>query len=271
MRCFEYDWAHSKVDKIFKNDLSQMNEVKNVMKKYYKTIRDIYKYHSALDPCNNVFAISENVIFDIIKKANAIDNESLKIPDVNLEFITTNTMEANQKSSKLNPERFLIRYEFFEFLIRIALRKFKKFEDLSKTQACTKFMEENILPKFQNYDCHIWRKERLWNENCDKVLKKYLNLINILFNNYSGRNFFPNKPKYVSIEEFVELIGKANLINDKFGSRELIILYNLSMMTQVQELDDDRHLCMAFDEFIEALSRVADKVVIESPYEVSLN
>ena len=36
----------------------------------------------------------------------------------------------------------------------------------------------------------------------------------------------------------------------------------MSMMTQVDELDSDRHMNMTFSEFIEAIARVADQTAI---------
>jgi len=35
------------------------------------------------------------------------------------------------------------------------------------------------------------------------------------------------------------------------------------MMTQINELDSDRHLCATFIEFLEAFCRVADKAAFE--------
>ena len=42
-------------------------------------------------------------------------------------------------------------------------------------------------------------------------------------------------------------------------------------MTQIDEIEKDRHLKMNIDEFIEAISRVADKLKINSPYSVLNN
>ena len=39
-------------------------------------------------------------------------------------------------------------------------------------------------------------------------------------------------------------------------------MYNLSMMTQVEEIENSRHLNMTFVEFIEAIVRVAEKLEI---------
>ena len=41
------------------------------------------------------------------------------------------------------------------------------------------------------------------------------------------------------------------------------------MMTNVDELTDNKHLCMTFTEFVEAIGRVAAQLEIPHPLEVS--
>ena len=52
--------------------------------------------------------------------------------------------------------------------------------------------------------------------------------------------------------------------NETFGSKQVPVNFNLSMMTQVDELEQDRHLCMSFCEFVEAIVRVAEKLEISN-------
>jgi len=56
------------------------------------------------------------------------------------------------------------------------------------------------------------------------------------------------------------MLTDAELLDDTFGSREVGIHFNLAMMTQVNELESDRHLKMSFTEFIDLFGRVADKL-----------
>ena len=65
----------------------------------------------------------------------------------------------------------------------------------------------------------------------------------------------------MSMNEFIDLVTQSGVIDDNFGAREIGVLFNLSMMTQVDEIHKERHFQMHFIEFIEALSRVADRVV----------
>lgn len=56
------------------------------------------------------------------------------------------------------------------------------------------------------------------------------------------------------------MMHDAGVLNDKFSVNQVTSLWNLSMMTQVDEISNERHLQMNFIEFIEAICRVADKL-----------
>lgn len=72
----------------------------------------------------------------------------------------------------------------------------------------------------------------------------------------------------MSLDEFTQLVTDSNVIDENFGAREVGMLFSVSMMTQVNELDSDRHLHMQFPEFIEAIARLADKLSLASPSNV---
>jgi len=137
------------------------------------------------------------------------------------------------------------------------------------SEAIEKCLNENIVKTFENIDSHKWRLEKYWNEECDTVLKKYLPIIKELFKRYSGKYALPGKPKFVSMDEFIQMVNDTGVVDETFGAREIGILYNLSMFTQVDEIDEDRHTRMFLDEFMDALGRVADRLAIPSPYDKS--
>ena len=55
------------------------------------------------------------------------------------------------------------------------------------------------------------------------------------------------------------MIIKTNILDENFGEREIGTMFNLAMMTQIDEIHSSRHLNMQFIEFAEAISRVAEK------------
>ena len=75
-----------------------------------------------MEPVNGVTAISVNLYTDICNQMDIIDHQTLKMSDVDLEFVATN---AGQKvKNKNNPERALVRYQLMEIISRLAVRKY---------------------------------------------------------------------------------------------------------------------------------------------------
>ena len=66
----------------------------------------------------------------------------------------------------------------------------------------------------------------------------------------------------MSMIEFTEIFQECGIFNDNFGSKQLPAQFAMSMMTQVDELDQDRHMQMSFAEYIEAFVRVAEQTTI---------
>ena len=66
----------------------------------------------------------------------------------------------------------------------------------------------------------------------------------------------------MSIEEFIDVVSESSITVTEpgIGNSELGSQFSLAMMTQVNELDSDRHFQMQLEEFVEAIARVADKV-----------
>jgi hypothetical protein len=82
-----------------------------------------------------------------------------------------------------------------------------------------------------------------------------------IYRKYSGREVLPNDEPSMTMSEFIELVTNTKVVDDNFGAREIGILYNISMMTQMDEINKDRHIKMNFPEFVEAICRVADKAI----------
>lgn len=87
----------------------------------------------------------------------------------------------------------------------------------------------------------------------------------MVFKKHSGKYVVPGSNKmFMSLEEFTSMMQKAGLLNEFFGNREVGPQFNLSMMTNVDEVWNDRHLNMTYVEFLEALGRIADKFSMDN-------
>ena len=190
--------------------------------------------------------------------------KTLKLADVDLEVIAAN---AVGRPSRLNPSNYIIRHNFLEIFVRLCLQKYVKSgaagEEGKKMSDAIKIMfERDLLPCFSRYDSHKWRKEKLWVEEVDLALKHGLHHLKEIYKKNCGKTAVPGAPKFMSLEEFTDLIVNANCLTENFGQKQIAVQWNLSMQTQIDEIESDKHLNMTFVEFIEALVRVAERLEI---------
>ena len=62
------------------------------------------------------------------------------------------------------------------------------------------------------------------------------------------------------------MIEDAGLLSDYLAIKDIYPIWNLSMFTQIDEINNDRHMNMTFAEFTEAICRIADKLAIPNLY-----
>lgn len=104
----------------------------------------------------------------------------------------------------------------------------------------------------------------------DELYTKYIKMIEYFYSNYSGLRTKPGKAPFMALEEFRNFVTDYGLL-DAFPSSEIPLCYNLSIMTQLDEIDSERCAEMYFVEFLESLSHVADlsdPEILEVPEEV---
>lgn len=96
---------------------------------------------------------------------------------------------------------------------------------------------DEIWPKIQNNDSNTWRWDVYLCEEVDIIYKRYLAIFKEIYTGYSGRTKTPGAKVFMSIQEFNECMVNLGLINELFAERDITILFGISMMTQVDELN----------------------------------
>ena len=236
----------------------------------YPYLRGAYKYLSTVNPIGDIWCIGTNVLSDFVSKCNLIDN-LLGPEGVGLKFVATK-VDPNMPKSHRNPERGLIRYQFMEFFVRISDERYlSKKVVATLPEAVEKVLNEHLIPYIKPnealFNPQKWREEQYWNEECDTVLKSYLPILQDLYSKYSGAKSKPGMKKFVSLEELQRLATEAAILDDNLVERDIVVAYNLSMMTQLDELNSDRIFQMSFVEFLEALARISNVAACISPGE----
>lgn len=69
----------------------------------------------------------------------------------------------------------------------------------------------------------------MYNEDCDNAIQKNMQVLRDIYLKYSGKESIGGETKYMSLTEFFELIQSTQVIDEKFGAREINVLYNLSL------------------------------------------
>lgn len=241
-----------------------------MLRSSYKLLRGAYKYLSSIGITGEIWSIGSNVFTDFLMKSKIID-DVLRLKDADLKFIATLTDPSMGKNHR-NPEKSLIRYQFLEIWVRLAEQKYITSGTItSYAEAVEKILNDHVLPYIHlndpHYNAQKWRETRYWNEGCDTVYKSYLPVVQALYRKYSGMKTKPGQRKFTCVDEINKLVTDAELLNDTLVERDIVVLFNQSMMTQVDELNSDRIFQMSFIEFLEALARIADIYSAASPGE----
>ena len=158
-----------------------------------------------------------------------------------------------------------------EIFVRIALHKYYKQQKdtnegtkITQSMAVKKLFQQELLPLFNTFDWNRWRIEKLWTKANDELIKANFKNIKRLYDMYSGKYSLPGKQKFMSIDEFMEMISNTNILKLwGVGPADVGSWFNISIMTQINELENERHIQMAFQEFIEAMFRIWSKIFID--------
>jgi len=136
-QCFELDWKMSKLDGMLKAvSPAQKASIYGFLRENYDFIREAYRCFAGMSAISNVCCIPSPILTYIAQNCpNLIDNKTLRLADLDLEFIATKA-GASKVKTNMNPERQLIRYQFFEILCRLSILKYFK---------CKIFIEYNNL------------------------------------------------------------------------------------------------------------------------------
>jgi NLR family CARD domain-containing protein 3 len=260
-QCFEFDWEWGRIPNMIKNTEEQQ-KVKKFLKQHYRLMREWYRYYAGNNPWGILPCIGQNAFNELISTTGIVDHNKMKLSDIDFEFIVT---KSGYQKTEMNPERWLVRYQFMEIFVRIALHKYHKSKIVdSQYEAVEKLMNEHLIPVFSKFDCHKWRLENLWNVEWDEVFVKNSAILKKLFESYSGKYSKPSKPRFMSIEEFITLITESGALRYEVGHGNSVIgsQFNLAMMTHVDEINSNKHIQMFYYEFLEAIARVANKIKI---------
>lgn len=260
-----------------KDDATMLKELQRVVRKHYMLIWSMFSYYASIG-ADNIFTLSLNDFTSLLEMCSIPDSQSefSKKSDCDTVFIVANFV-ADKKSAEaqLSNEHQMMRHEFIEALIRLALNKYGKGQATTDiAESVEMLFNENVVPRVPvaaRHEPNAFRRERLYVEEVDALLKKNKNLLQAI---YSRFRLPPRgggvRPKLLKFEHWMVLADSAGFIDETFGIGQTAICYTWSRMMVIDEVKDfAKFESMTFIDFLEALSRVADQRELPTPDEVS--
>jgi len=92
----------------------------------------------------------------------------------------------------------------------------------------------------------------------DNIMKSHKVLFEHIYKSFSGHNALPGGKNSMMRDEFEAFCERSGLQNDLLTTREASLHFNLSIFTQVDEIEKRRHLEATPLEFMEMIVRVCD-------------
>lgn len=120
---------------------------------------------------------------------------------------------------------------------------------------------KEITSHLEEFDHNAFRMKRLWNPFCDFMFKANISIMKRLYEKYCDWKRKLKSRNTLNLADFYKFCRDARLINVIISEREPILIFNLAMMTQVDELNHGRHTRMFFVEFLDAFARLADRII----------
>lgn len=176
--------------------------------------------------------------------------------DLDVNIIACN---YNTSSSKFDPGSGVIRHEFMELLVRIAIDKYIK-PGICKCEsdAIKKLVEGFPIEYMNKYDVSKWKWERLFNEECDMVFTSKFQMFQTLYNKYTAKNLKPGEKPYMGTDDFLSLCTETDQLTDAFTARHATTCFHLATVHQINEFTSNRHVRMTLNEFIEAFAMLVE-------------
>ena len=188
-KAFKIDFSNLTAKKRFVNMVlktdddggeEEMKEVRQVLWSCYSTIMDAFEFYSVMGTSvTQAYSIGLNAFSDFVDDCKIVDKATCSRKDIDTIFIVANLEEDKQsKTNKANDDRALMRFEFLDCVVRIAIAKYLKSgitNDVSDAlqMLCEENIEKNLGPEAL-HDSNDFRRERMYFEDVDKVYFKHL-------------------------------------------------------------------------------------------------
>ncbi len=219
-KAFKIDFANLTAKKRFVNLVlksdddggeEEMAEVRQVLWNCYSTIMDAFEFYSVMGTSvSQAYSIQLNAFSDFVDDCKIADNRTCKRKDIDTIFIVANLEEDKKaKSAKINDDRALMRFEFLDCVVRIAIAKYLKSGDTDDVSdalewLCERNIKGNLGPEAV-HDSNDFRKSRMYFEEVDKVYWKNMGKLKMIFDVFAAPKVGFSKQGLMTMEEWYKV------------------------------------------------------------------
>lgn len=274
-RAFTVDWGRVTANARFAKLLTRaqpdalpatvVGSIKAVMKKHYPELCFVFDYY-ATQGSGDVFCIQANAFYDMCADCRIINE---KIPgcgkkDLAILFTAANVEENRlAEDSKANDDKALVRFEFIEMMLRIAIARFVSTGTTADIGHALHLLIQTLVLENADplavTDPDDYRRERLYTPEVNAVMEHNLRLLTALFKKYCVTKRDMPRKTLMSLSEWEAFLNDCELFSADFTRREAILCFKWSKMRVIDELKrQTEHQCMQLCDFLEALGRVAE-------------
>lgn len=265
-------WGEDSVEK-------ELVEIKQAISRAYPVLYNAYYYFcvTGTDIGESAFSMSFNQWTEFLKDSEIPHPKSKNCNMANCDniFVVSNFEEeksnltkkeaaAQKLLAKENDDRALMRFEFVEAVVRLAIAKHGMKTDTDDvSEAVDMLLEREIIPNLcpeATEDADVFRRERLYNEENDLVLHEHLPFLRACYTLFKQMGL-KEKHSHLGMEGFLNMLEASNLLGTAtgFSKREAKLVMIWSKMSVVDEIRHrNRAITLTFVDFLEALGRVAD-------------
>ena len=187
-------------------------------------------------------------------------------------FIAVN-VESDKKSaeSKINDDKSLMRMEFIEIVIRLAIVKYKEESNHDVCEAIKMLIDRNIrenLPAIARVESNEFRETRFYYRDVEEVYLSHLKVLKLIYKKY--KNFKPvGGSALFSLPSWMQFLKDSSMIGEMdegdFTTREAMLAFFYSRMTVIDEVKHrSKFVSLSFTDFLEAIGRVTDMLSVPS-------
>jgi hypothetical protein len=270
----------------------EIGEIKEVLNKHREMLYRAFTYYAALgavDGRGDGYSVCLEEYELFCKSCKLADEKSSWCKAVDLVdlFYTTNEEEATgmaeqSEANAVNADKALMRFEWFQVIVRLAIAKYVKAQDGRRQRGGVKriadvsdaldaLLTHDVAPNLPPEACvetMAFRERRLYVKPVNDAFESNATMLKAIYDFYAasaddegappqnkGAELFA-RSLFMSIQEWILLLEDANVFDDSFTRREAVLafVWSQSIVTdEVKRREPMMHLSYA--DFQEALCR----------------